>query len=98
MIVQLSFCDLFGCLHNQCASMIVEQSEIVVGLCSGPFNQTKCSNKQPRKPVTADGEVQDSALGRGPVKRRVGYMHFAHRVLLDSRNLGGHEEWMVEAG
>ncbi len=47
MVVQFSIDDFLGRLHNQRAALGVEQSEIVIGLRSRPFNQSERANEGP---------------------------------------------------
>ena len=85
MVVELSFDDFLGCLHDQRCALRIEQTEIMVGLRGRPFDQTQCANKRPRKPITAHGKIKYRPVGRGAVKgiRREGDL--AHRILFYTR-------------
>src|SRR4029077_11971188 len=97
IIVELSFRHFLGCLNDQCAPVVVEQPEIVVRLGGGPFYQSECPNEWTRKTVPADREIENGTLSGGPMQRRLRYVHFPHRILLDSCCLCRHDEWLMEA-
>ncbi len=51
MLVELSFDHFLGRLHDERAALGIEQTEIVVGLGRGPFDQTERANEWPGEPV-----------------------------------------------
>ena len=68
MFVQFAFDHFFSGLNDQCGALGIEQTEIVMGLGRGPFNETEGANKRPREAITADWKVQNSALSRRALK------------------------------
>src|SRR6266536_4195743 len=81
MVVELSFDDFLGCLHDQRCALRVEQTEIMVGLRASPFDQAECANKRTRKPITAHGKIKYRPVSRGAVKSGRWKGHLAHRIL-----------------
>ena len=65
--------------------MRVEQTEIVIRLGRGPFDQAERANERPRKAVTADREIQNGALRGGAVEAMRGHIHLAHRIFFHAR-------------
>ncbi len=84
MFVEFSFDHFFGRLHDEGGPMRVEQTEIVIGLRRGPFDQTERANEWPGEAISTDRKIQDRPLGRRSIQRRLRDGHFAHRVFLDA--------------
>jgi signal transduction histidine kinase len=75
---------------------IREAIDLVRPLGRRPFDQTERANEFSRKPITADREIQDRALGRCAVERGFRERHLAHRIFFHARPAAGHRHGVDE--
>src|SRR6516162_8159543 len=92
MVIEFSFGDFFCGLCDRCRWPGVEQTQVLVRLCRGPFNQTHSANEWPRKSVAAYRKVQNRTMRGRTVESIRGHGHLAHRILFDSVRFIGHAE------
>src|SRR6185436_16147566 len=64
MLIELALHHFFGRLDDQSAPMRVEQAQIRVRLCCGPFDETEGTNERPRKSIAANRKIEDGPLRR----------------------------------
>ena len=96
MFVQLALRDFLGRLHDERAPFGIEQTEIVIGLCSRPLEQAERTNERARETPPADGKIEHGPLGRSPVKRGFRDGHLAHGILLGPGLAGAHAVREIE--
>ena len=96
MFVQLALDYFFSGLDNERGAIGIEQSEIMIRLSGGPFDQPKGPNERAGKTIPADWKIEHGALRGSAVKRRRRDGHLAHRVLFHPGDLLPHARRCAE--
>src|SRR5437879_3541000 len=68
MFVQLALDYFFSGLDNERGAIGIEQSEIMIRLSGGPFDQPKGPNERAGKTIPADWKIEHGALRGSAVK------------------------------
>ncbi len=84
MVVGFAVDHAQGRLDNGVGLLVVEQSEVAVGLGSGLLDQAERLDKATRKALATDGKVVNGTLGLRAVKRLGRDFYIAEGVFLDS--------------
>src|SRR5215469_16694308 len=72
MVVEFSFGDFFCGLCDRRRSLGVEQTQVLVRLCRGPFNQTHSANEWPRKSEPLTGKFKTARCVDAPWRASAG--------------------------
>ena len=96
MVVEFSFRNLLGRLHDERAPFRIEQTKIVIGLCGSPLQQAERTDKRARETPPANRKIKHGPLGRGAVKSGFRDGHLAHGILFGSGLAGAHAVREIE--
>src|SRR6201996_3483920 len=66
--VQLSLDNLFRSLNDEACTLSVESLTIPIGLGGAPLDKPERANQWTTKAISADGKIEDRALGGGAIQ------------------------------